>query len=205
MASGRRRALIDIERSSDDRSAFKLSLGYSNTPGETPVPGDFTTDCLAIINTADRILYFLDATGNVFSHTMEGSLVANTYSDSDLGVTTTTSTTFQTKLTMSENFDAGLYAVIVSYGWNFNDTTSDFEARTMLDSVQQGEIHKQEPQDSGGTFGSTGTDQRNFLTRTHLFSLSGNQTIEIEFRSANGANASMFDAHIVAINLTGLA
>lgn len=201
-----RRSLVDIEREIDARSAFKLSVEFSSTPGEVPVPGDFSPDCQSIINTADKVMYLLTPTNFVFAHSLEGSILANTYFADDASISTTSLTAFLNKLTLSENFTAGVYAVFVSYGWNYNSTGSNFEAQVLLDNVLQGTVHSQEPQDSGGSFFSTGTDQRHPVTRMFLMTLNGAHDIDLEFRSSDGGtNASIFDAAIVAVNLTGIA
>jgi len=109
-----------------------------------------------------------------------------------VGVTTTTSTTFLNKLShTTTNLPAGKYRVSISYGWNHNSVSNDFEARFLEDSVAFNEIHKQEPKDAAGNFGSTGTSQRYYTDRTFYRDLSaGPHTYDFEFRTDISGTAS---------------
>lgn len=58
----------------------------------------------------------------------------------------------------------GAYVVQLGYRWNHNGSTSDFVARWAWDGApMSGQltdvIHRQEPKDTAGTLGGTGTDQ----------------------------------------------
>ena len=121
-------------------------------------------------------------------------------------VSTTTSTTFQTKLEVTGQKAAGEYLVFVSYGWNFNSTTGNFEARVQEDVdgggyANIGEDQTQEPSDSGGTFGGTGTDQKFYVTRMIARSLTeGVYSWRLEWRSTvGGVEASIWDAYLVVM------
>jgi len=115
------------------------------------------------------------------------------------GVTTTTSTTFLNKITfITSSLPAGTYRIGVSYGWNHDSNRDDFEARITEDAVQLGEIHKQEPKDSSGSFSTTGSSQRYYLNRTFYRTLtSGSHTYDLAFRTdTGGVEASMWEAMI---------
>lgn len=115
-------------------------------------------------------------------------------------VSTTTSTTFQNKVSVSNAIDlpAGNYVWEVSYGWNGDSTTADFEARLTFNGTQIGELHKQEPKDSAGG-DPTGTTQRHYITRQYFFTLgsplAAGQTFNLDYRSDTGGNeASIWEA-----------
>ena len=115
-----------------------------------------------------------------------------------LGISTTTSTTFQNKVQLvTPSLTAGTYVLIVSYGWNHDATGNDFEARIMQNAAQVGELHKQEPQDSAGG-GGTGTTQRFYETRRIVLpGLSGIQTFDLDYRTdAGGQESSIWEATI---------
>lgn len=116
----------------------------------------------------------------------------------DAAVSTTTSTTFQNKLTLNtSNLPLGNYRIAVYYGWNHDGTTNDFEARVQLNAVNLGDIHKQEPKDSAGT-DPTGTTQRYLWARIYEpQNLSGVQTITLDYRTDTaGVESSVRDTYI---------
>lgn len=199
--SGVKRSLVDIQNDVA-KSAFEDLNGVAFVTGQPTAPVPNTI----YIDNQNNVLYYVNSGGQLFSYPFtEGSLVANTYTASDAAVTTTTGTSWLTKLSLTENFPNSVYMVIVSYGWNYDDGGSDFQGRLTLDGVQQGEIHQQEPKDTGGTFATTGTNQRHYLTRVFLLPLNGSQTLDVQLQSSiGGVEASMWDASIVAINLAGL-
>jgi len=116
----------------------------------------------------------------------------------DVAVSTTTATAFTNKVTMNlVALPAGTYRVGVAYGWNHDAQGNDFEARVQLDAADIGEIHKQEPKDSAGAFGATGTSQRHLASRTHYLVLDGDHTITLDFRTdVAGTESSIWDATI---------
>ena len=117
----------------------------------------------------------------------------------NLGVTTTTSTTFLSKLLYTTtSLPAGTYRVSISYGWNHNGTNNDFEAQLLEDGLVVGEIHKQEPKDSAGTFSTTGTSQRYYTTKVYYRVLSaGTHTYDFQFRTdAAGTASSTWDVRL---------
>jgi len=114
-------------------------------------------------------------------------------------VSTTTSDTFQTKISATTaSVPAGTYRVAVTYGWNHDSTGSDFEARLMVNSSQEGELHKQEPQDSAGSFSTTFSSQRYYVTRVFYVSLSaGTHDLDLEYRTdLSGDESSIWNAVI---------
>ena len=91
----------------------------------------------------------------------------------DPTVSITTSETFRDKLLLDVGIlkPSAVYHLDVSYKWNHNATNSDFEARVL--DVNNNALahldgwHKQEPQDSGGNWEGTGSDQRYLATEKY--------------------------------------
>ena len=114
--------------------------------------------------------------------------------EQSLPVSTRTSNTFFPKVTMDVDLEPGVYLLRWSYQWSRNNTFNNFEARVQIDGSdlpEQEWLHSQEMQDSGGTFGATGTDNR--LTASGeraLLELSGPTTITLEWRGLGGGTVS---------------
>lgn len=141
-----------------------------------------------------------DAGSGIADITVAAPIFGSEYQHAEsLGVTTTTSTTFLNKVTLNTtSLPAGDYRIEVSYGWNHNSTQNDFEARVQEDAVNIGEIHKQEPKDSAGTFSTTGSSQRHLAHRVYYRTLTaGVRTYTLDFRTdTGGTNSSIWDAGI---------
>ncbi len=114
-------------------------------------------------------------------------------------VQTTTSESYQTKVTLSETLVGGTYRIDVQYGWSLNSTADDFISRVLVDGSQEGELHYQEPQDSSGSWGSTGTNQRHTASRRFVKVLSaGAHTVTLQWRTSDAdEEASIWDALIM--------
>lgn len=94
-----------------------------------------------------------------------------------LAQSTTNSTTFQTKATMSLiSLPSGTYRLNWSYGWSHGANNTDFEAQILIDGSQE-MLHIQEPQDSG-------VDQQHresgFIAN---LAFNGNHTILLQWRT----------------------
>ena len=121
------------------------------------------------------------------------------YYAEDRPITTITTTIFTPKVTLGPvSVVGGTYRIEVCYGWNYNSTTRDFIASMYQNGIQLGQWHQQEPKDSAGTFGPTGTNQKHLASRFFYRTLSaGSYTWELRFRSeTSGINASVWDATI---------
>ena len=116
-----------------------------------------------------------------------------------LGVTSTTSDIYQQKLLMNiPSIPSGKYRIGLSYGWNYNSQGNDFIAELREDGVKIGEIHRQEPKDSAGSFSGTNSNQRFYISRTFYRTLTtGAHTYSVHFRSAlAGTTASIWECQI---------
>lgn len=123
-----------------------------------------------------------------------------------LGVSITTSATFQNKLSFTTaSLPAGTYRIGWAYGWNHDATDTNFESRLVLDGDTDVDdllmFHVQEPSDSGGTgagrYSACGTDQnnRNSGFRYITFGSPGTHTIDLDYRTSSaGDESSIFDA-----------
>lgn len=92
---------------------------------------------------------------------------------------------------------AGDYELSISYGWNHNATNSDFESRLSFDGTILGDVfsngttHKQEPKDSAGSGGSSGSSQQfNFGKTFPLTLTSGVKPILFDIRSDDTTDLS---------------
>ena len=92
---------------------------------------------------------------------------------------------------------AGDYELSISYGWNHNATNSDFESRLSFDGTILGDVfsngttHKQEPKDSAGSGGSSGSSQQlNFEKTFPLTLASGVKPILFDIRSDDATDLS---------------
>ena len=113
------------------------------------------------------------------------------------GVTTTTSTTYIEKVALSTgSLPAGKYRIGWFYQWNHNSVTSDFVAQIRLNGTELYR-HKQEPKDAAGSFSTTLTSQRYMTSGFTYEDLSGNNTIQIRFKTDTSTDeSSMWGAKI---------
>ena len=95
------------------------------------------------------------------------------------------------------SLDAGDYELRIDYGWNHNATNSDFESRLSFDGSILGDIfgngvtHKEEPKDSAGTGGSSGSSQQLPFNKTFPLTLtSGAKTVVFDIRSDDASDRS---------------
>jgi len=104
---------------------------------------------------------------------------------------------------------AGDYDLSIAYGWNHNATNSDFESRLTFDGVVLGDIfsngvtHKQEPKDSAGSGGSSGSSQQWGFAKTFPLTLtSGIKSVLFDIRSDDAADLStVWDVYIKLIRV----
>lgn len=114
-------------------------------------------------------------------------------------VTTMYSASWATKLTMTVNIsEAGTYRLGWGYMWNYNSTSRDFRGQVTRNDSEVIFEHRQEPKDSSGTFGSTGSDQRHAVERSKgMYLNAGQHTFKINFASSqNNYATSIWDAQL---------
>lgn len=104
--------------------------------------------------------------------------------DESTGESSTNSLSYVRKLRLTTtSLPAGEYRIGWSYNWSHNSTISDFEARVFLNDSITIEDHRQEPKDSG-------TDQRYQNGGFSIRTLSGINTIDIDWRTDNAGNTA---------------
>lgn len=103
-----------------------------------------------------------------------------------LGLSSTTSTTYQTKLTLTTpSLPIGRYRLGWTYSWSYSSTGDDFEARILLNTTTQIMAHAQEPKDSG-------TDQLHRHSGFEYIDVTspGVQTIDLQWRTDDGSETA---------------
>lgn len=109
----------------------------------------------------------------------------------------TTTIRLATKLTMPVTIHTtGIYRLGWHYMWNHDSTGYDFIAYILHNNGTIVE-HRQEPKDSAGKFGNTGTDQKVPATGFMIFKMeAGEHTFLLRFGSSNKRyKSSMWNAH----------
>lgn len=149
----------------------------------------------------DIVVVYVDATTKWASYGtpsgVGGVFGTEVHQAESLSVSTTTSASPQNKVSMvTATLTGGLYRLEVHYGWNTDAATSDFFAQVQQDGVTLGEPHQQEPKDTAGSWGSTGTNQRHYLTRVFYRTLSAQSyTFTLDYNAEFGGTvASIWDA-----------
>lgn len=121
-----------------------------------------------------------------------------------LSASTTSSTSWATKLTLNVTItEAGYYRLGFNYSWNGNSTSRDFRGQVIQWIGNNGDFnilndHRQEPKDTSGSFGSTGSDQKHPVAGFKRIQLQpGTHTFTIDYAtSQNSYAASIFDAKL---------
>ncbi len=138
--------------------------------------------------------------GSVYGTEFQNEVVSGPQS-----TTNSTNTSYLTAATLNTTvLPAGEYRMTWSYGWNHNNTSNDFEAEFRLDGGTIVENHRQEPKDSSGGFGITGTDQKHYIFRETYAILSGSHTVDLRFRttsSTDGYTSSIWDVIITIMRV----
>jgi hypothetical protein len=145
----------------------------------------------------------VDAKGRITaaSNGAAGSVYGTNFNQFILASETNTSAPHTTWVNIingnTTSLDAGDYELSISYGWNHAATNSDFESRltfdgSILDNIfSNGVTHKQEPKDSAGTGGGSGTSQQLSFDKTFPLTLtSGVKTVVFDIRSDDASDTS---------------
>lgn len=125
----------------------------------------------------------LDSDNNLFQSNIPAHVNGSQFNYiEDIGLSTTTSTTYVTKLTLTvNNLPTGLYRIGVNYTWNGSSTTYTFYSRVLLNSVQIGDEHINRIANNTNYI----PHQKTFYTV-----LSGNNTIQLQYRTNNSAGTA---------------
>ena len=125
-------------------------------------------------------------------------------------VSTQNTTTFQNKINDTTTaLPVGIYKIDISYNWNYDSATSGFLGRFLFDGVNlaaayNNEMHRQEPKDTAGAFGGTGTDQKYGFSTTYYVNVTtpGTKTVQLQWAAAaGGINSSIWNANVEIIRV----
>lgn len=103
----------------------------------------------------------------------------------DETTSSTTSTTFQTKLTLTTpSVPAGTYIIQWTYYWAYSSAANSFEGRILRDGSVVEALHRQEPQDTSLT-------QAHAHTKFDVMVLTaGVHTFDLQYRNSGGGNTA---------------
>lgn len=108
-----------------------------------------------------------------------------------LAESSTTSDVFQNKLTFTtSNLPAGDYYIQLRYRWRQSSASDDFNGRLVLNSATELMNHRQEPKDPNSF-------QAFYLSWFGVETLSGVNTLDVEFREQRGGTATIAEVKIV--------
>ena len=185
---------IDLTLSTQDISADLTATGV--TPGIYSV-GNVQVDSKGRISSIDNNYY-----GTEF----------NEFYSQGPSFTSAPNTTWVTEINgLTTPLPIGNYKLSISYGWNHNGTTNDFESRLffdgnlIVDPFSNGLLHKQEPKDSAGGGNPSGTTQQYSFQKTMPISIlsAGAKAVLFEFRSdAATVISTVWDVHIEIIRVS---
>ena len=124
---------------------------------------------------------------------------------------TTTANTYTDVINSSTSaLEAGNYMVDISYSWNHNQNTNDFQSRFLFGGASvgvnsAGELHRQESKDNAGSFEGTGSNQQYSFHKRYYVSgvTAGAKTVQLEFRSdVAGVESAIWDAVITVVRVS---
>lgn len=127
---------------------------------------------------------------------IESDIRANVYGDGfysieSLALSTTTSTTFQTKASLAvKNLPTGLYRIGVNYTWSGSSTSYQFESRLMVNGIASGNTHI-----------TRIANAANYIpaVRTFYKVLAGDNTIQLQYRTNNALGTSRISDAIIEL------
>lgn len=179
-----------------DSSGVVSVLKHNLSASVDPTPFDNAAQGYAVgsrwINTATGSVFVcVDASGAATWILLSPPIFGqnHNFSSSDT-LSTTTSTAFQNKVTISVTLPAGTFYVGWSYGWGYASTGNDFVGRVVADGVTVFD-HQEEPQDSG-------VDQIHSVSGfTEVVLAAGTRDFTLDYRSAGGHEARIQQARLV--------
>ena len=116
----------------------------------------------------------------------------------NLAVSTVVGTPWQQKTRLSLlGLTPGDYRLLWSYNWNLDSTSKDFEARVELNDTTLVMSHVEEPTDATGNWNNTGSGQKLLETGVRRIALSGNVTLDLDWRGPdNRVATSIWNARL---------
>lgn len=156
-----------------DEKILDLSGANLNDLLDVSVPSPSTDDVLTY-----------NGSGWVPQATSGGGTFSEFDYDEDLDWSSTSSTSWQRKLRLTtQNLPAGLYRIGWSYRWHRDADNRDYAARVELNNTTDIMLHEEEPSDSDD-------NQKLRVGGFAYHSLSGINTIDIDFRNVQGGSTS---------------
>lgn len=115
-----------------------------------------------------------------------------------LEISTTNDLNFQQKLRLTVmDLVLGEYRIVWAYSWNLNSTSQNFEARVQVNDVDTVGLHIEEPEDSVGNYGSTGSGQVLRYSGLAKRVMSGTVNIDLDWKAPQkGTPASIWDVRL---------
>lgn len=108
---------------------------------------------------------------------------------------TTSSITFVNYDTLNlVGVPAGNYLILNRWVWGFASAANDIRVRWQLDGADFIPEHRQEPKDGGA-------DQRHHESSFSVLALNGDHTITIDYASANGSQARLYETDMVLFRI----
>ena len=127
------------------------------------------------------------------NYTPSASTALSVYYDEELTGSTTTSTSYQTKLTSTHTYDAGTYFIDVHYNWDCNADNMDFMSQVTLDTVMLGEEHIMEIKEKGRT-------QHVPVARRFKTTLTAAEhIIDIDYKSSDGVGIAKISSASITV------
>lgn len=147
----------------------------------------------------DGTSWVYDGTQWQLYETGEGSVFGQDFSlNQSNNITSTTSRGWQNKVTLSVNLAANRqFRLGYKFQMNADTTGTDMMARLLSNGAELWQF-RQEPKDSSGSFGNTGTDQRHMISGFDYINTvtTGVHTFSLQFRSNSGSNTSIWGANL---------
>lgn len=163
---------------------------YSKTGNFTLLFKDTSTSYITPQYNANFAI--IDSSNNLFASNIPAHLEGTHFNYAEsVTESTTTSTTYQTKLTLSvNNLPNGLYRIGVYYIWSGSSATYNFLSRVLLNSVALGDEHINRI-----------ANVANYIPhyRTFYKVLAGNNTIQLQYRTSNAAGTSRIKNCIIEL------
>jgi len=179
-----------IQVNFDDLYANKSNVGHTHSSTDV---SDFQTSVTNNATVQQNIADIADHETRI--NTLEQNI--NEYYITDSSVTMTTSDDFQTKATLNLNLaSTGTFLIEITYGWNHDSVTSDFESRLFYDDATMiGQLHTEQAASDSGSWMGTGTSQKLYNSRKFVQTItSGLHSLKLQYRTTlSGETSAIWD------------